>query len=86
MHPLAFNEHVSFPRSVTYLRPGLSRRSSRADTPLASSSGACSLAQPMGQLLRTSAGPYGGRPHHWSALEAYPLKGGLRVSHHSVPL
>jgi putative transposase len=29
MHPLAFNEHVSFPRSVTYLRPGLSRRQTR---------------------------------------------------------
>jgi putative transposase len=35
MHPLAFGEHVEFPRSFTYLRPGRSRkRSSRADTPL----------------------------------------------------
>ena len=33
MHPLAFREHVTFPHSVTYLRPSLSRRSSRADTP-----------------------------------------------------
>jgi putative transposase len=33
MHPLAFGTHPKFPRSFTYLRPGLSRRSSRADTP-----------------------------------------------------
>ena len=35
MHTLAFGEQVEFPRSFTYLRPGLTRkRSSRADTPL----------------------------------------------------
>jgi putative transposase len=35
MHPLAYGSQVKFPRSFTYLRPGLSRsRSSRADTPL----------------------------------------------------
>jgi putative transposase len=35
MHVLAFGEQVEFPRSFTYLRPGLTRiRSSRADTPL----------------------------------------------------
>jgi putative transposase len=35
MHRLAYNQQVAFPRSVTYLRPGPSRRSSRAGTPLA---------------------------------------------------
>ncbi len=33
MHRLAYNQQVTFPRSVTYLRPGPSRRSSRAGTP-----------------------------------------------------
>jgi putative transposase len=33
MHKLAYGTQVMFPRSVTYLRPGSSRRSSRADTP-----------------------------------------------------
>jgi putative transposase len=33
MHTLAFGTQVMFPRSFTYLRPGFSRRSSRADTP-----------------------------------------------------
>jgi putative transposase len=33
MHRLAFGQHVRFPRSFTYLRPGQTRRSSRADTP-----------------------------------------------------
>ena len=34
MHALAFSTHPKFPRSFTYLRPGLSRsRSSRVDTP-----------------------------------------------------
>ncbi|HEV2579474.1 MAG TPA: transposase, partial [Ktedonobacteraceae bacterium] len=37
MHRLAYDEQVTFPRSVTYLRPGPSRRSSRAGTPRASS-------------------------------------------------
>jgi putative transposase len=32
MHKMAFGTQVMFPRSFTYLRPGLSRRSSRADT------------------------------------------------------
>ncbi len=36
MHRLAYDKPVTFPRSVTYLRPGLSRRSSRAGTPRAS--------------------------------------------------
>ncbi len=36
MHPLAYSHKVTFPRSVTYLRPGPARRSSRADTPHAS--------------------------------------------------
>lgn len=36
MHRLAYNEKVAFPRSVTYLRPGPSRGSSRAGTPRAS--------------------------------------------------
>jgi putative transposase len=36
MHRLAYEQQVTFPRSVTYLRPGLSRRSSRAGTPHAS--------------------------------------------------
>jgi len=50
MHKLAFDEHVSFPRSVTYLRPGTSRRSSRADAPLASLD-ACCLSQSLHQPL-----------------------------------
>ncbi len=58
MHPLAFGEHVSFPRCVTYLRPGLSRSSSRADTPLASSD-ACCLSQPTDQPLLLEQGPMG---------------------------
>jgi putative transposase len=33
MHHVAYGSHVEFPRSFTYLRPGLSRRSRRADTP-----------------------------------------------------
>ncbi|HEY6542063.1 MAG TPA: transposase [Ktedonobacteraceae bacterium] len=33
MHRLAYDTPVTFPRSVTYLRPGPSRRSSRAGTP-----------------------------------------------------
>ncbi len=33
MHQLAYGEQVEFPRSFTYLRPGPSRSSSRADTP-----------------------------------------------------
>ena len=33
MHVDAFETHLKFPRSFTYLRPGLSRRSRRADTP-----------------------------------------------------
>src|SRR6266568_3922754 len=41
MHRLAFDEHVTFPRSVTYLHPSLSRRSSRADAPLVSSDTCC---------------------------------------------
>ncbi len=33
MHQDAFDTHLKFPRSFTYLRPGSSRSSSRADTP-----------------------------------------------------
>jgi putative transposase len=33
MHTLAYGEQAMFPRSITYLRPGPSRRSSRAVTP-----------------------------------------------------
>jgi putative transposase len=61
MHRLAYGEPVTFPRSVTYLRPGLTRRaavhkdpavgcSSRADTPLASS-GVSDLSQAADQPL-----------------------------------
>ena len=32
MHRLAYDQQVTFPRAVTYLRPGEIRRSSRADT------------------------------------------------------
>ncbi len=49
MHRLAYGTQVNFPRSFTYLRPGPSRRSSRADTPLAELSACClseSHAQP----------------------------------------
>jgi len=58
MHKLAFGEHVSFPRSVTYLRPGPSRRSRRADTPLASSD-ACCLSQLTAQPLLGEQVPTG---------------------------
>jgi hypothetical protein len=58
MHPIAFDEQVSFPRSVTYLRPGLSRSSSRADTPLASSD-ACCLSQSTDQPLLLEQVPTG---------------------------
>jgi putative transposase len=58
MHKLAFAEQVSFPRSVTYLRPGLCRSSRRADTPLASPD-ACRLAQSTGQPLLLEQVPMG---------------------------
>jgi len=45
MHKLAYGEQVMFPRSFTYLRPGLSRSSSRADTPQRG------LSESMGQPL-----------------------------------
>lgn len=48
MHKLAFGTQVRFPRSFTYLRPGLSRRSRRADTPqrcLSESAGQALLAE-----------------------------------------
>ena len=45
MHPVAFGTQVEFPHSFTYLRPGLSRRSSRADTPL------CCLSESADQAL-----------------------------------
>jgi len=51
MHALAFDEHVIFPRSVTYLRPGPSRRSSRADAPLASADACCLSQSPHQPLL-----------------------------------
>jgi putative transposase len=50
MHKLAFDEHIIFPHSVTYLRPGLARRSSRADAPLVSSD-TCCLSQSSDQPL-----------------------------------
>ncbi|MFL5704069.1 MAG: RNA-guided endonuclease InsQ/TnpB family protein [Ktedonobacteraceae bacterium] len=43
MHKLAYGMQVKFPRSVTYLRPGSSRRSRRADTPQ------CCLSKPLVQ-------------------------------------
>jgi len=58
MHPLAFDEQVMVPRSVTYLRPSLSRRSSRADAPLASID-ACCLSQSTGQPLLHEQVPTG---------------------------
>jgi hypothetical protein len=59
MHQLAYGEHVEFPRSFTYLRPGLSRpSSSRAGTPLASSD-ACCLSQPTDQPLLAEQVPLG---------------------------
>jgi len=51
MHKLAFNEHITFPRSVTYLRPSKARRSSRADAPLASSDACCLSQSPHQPLL-----------------------------------
>jgi hypothetical protein len=50
MHMLAFDEHISFPRSITYLRPNFASSSSRADAPLASTD-VCCLNQPPGQPL-----------------------------------
>jgi len=51
MHQDAFGVHLKFPRSFTYLRPGLlktGKRSSRADTPLVSQE-TCCLEQPTAQ-------------------------------------
>lgn len=48
MHQVAYGAQVKFPRSFTYLRPGLSRRSRRADTPQR-----C-LSEPPAQPLRVS--------------------------------
>ena len=45
MHKLAYSEQVMLPRSITYLRPGPLRRSSRADTPQ------CCLSKSVGQPL-----------------------------------
>ncbi len=45
MHRVAYGEQVEFPRSFTYLRPGSSRSSSRADTPL------CCLSESADQAL-----------------------------------
>jgi putative transposase len=53
MHQLAYGSQVRFPRSFTYLRPGVTRRSSRADTPLVASS-ICCLSKSVGQPLRIS--------------------------------
>ncbi len=53
MHRLAYGSQVMFPRSVTYLRPGPSRRSSRADTPRS-----C-LSEPTGQPLVLDKVPSG---------------------------
>jgi putative transposase len=58
MRTLAFDEQVMFPRSVTYLRPSKSRRSSRADAPLASSD-ACCLSQSPDQPLLHEQVPTG---------------------------
>ncbi len=48
MHQFAYGSQVEFPRSFTYLRPGSSRSSSRADTPQR-----C-LSESTGQPLRAS--------------------------------
>ena len=54
MHQDAFGTHLKFPRSFTYLRPGLSRSSSsRADTPL------CCLSEPATQPLLAEQVPLG---------------------------
>jgi len=53
MHQDAFGTHLKFPRSFTYLRPGLSRSSSRADTP------PCCLGEPSAQPLLTEQVPAG---------------------------
>ena len=54
MHTLAFGEQVKFPRSFTYLRPSLARRSSsRADTPL------CGRSESTGQPLLSKQVPLG---------------------------
>jgi putative transposase len=53
MHKLAYGIQVEFPRSFTYLRPGPSRSSSRADTPQR-----C-LSESTGQPLLTQQVPVG---------------------------
>jgi putative transposase len=55
MHPLAYQHKVSFPRSVTYLRPGPSRRSSRAGTP-PSCPGESMGQPPLSQSVSTETG------------------------------
>ena len=51
MYPIAYDQKVMFPRSVTYLRPGKARRSSRADAPLVSSDTCCLSQSPHQPLL-----------------------------------
>ena len=53
MHQLAYGQQVEFPRSFTYLRPGLSRRSRRADTP------PCCLSESLAQPLVVDKVPTG---------------------------
>ncbi len=53
MHKLAYGSQVEFPRSFTYLRPGLSRSSRRADTPQ------CYLSESTGQPLLSEQVPTG---------------------------
>ncbi len=53
MHLDAFGTHLKFPRSFTYLRPGPSRSSSRADTP------PCCLSESAAQPLLVEQVPVG---------------------------
>src|SRR5215467_14069455 len=57
MHTLAYDSHVTFPRSFTYLRPGTVRSSSRADTPQR-----CLSEPPAQPLLTEQASPETGFP------------------------
>jgi len=62
MHPIAYDQKVMFPRSVTYLRPGHVRRSSRTDASLVSSD-TCCLSQSPDQPLLNEQVPIGNRPY-----------------------
>jgi len=78
MHRLAYAQQVTFPRLVTYLRPGPSRRSSRADTPLASRMHVSPVSQWVNHLLQERV--LNGTGHTSEVTEKLIPKGGESVT------